>query len=325
MTGSDWLVDERARGLLGDLDQTLRDILATMEPDIQVLAIHVVARGGKRLRPALLFLSASFGHAPDDEALLRAAAALELVHVASLHHDDVMDRAPERRGVASINQRWGNRAAVLTGACLFTSATMVLADLGDDMNRLASQAWAELAAGQLHEAENAFNLEITVEEHLAILERKTATLFELPCRIGASLARADSAMIDALATCGRRLGLAFQLVDDILDITSVVEHMGKRPGTDLREGIYSLPVLIAIRDGGERGRTIVDILSRVHPDEDDLDRALRLVRQTDAIDQSRERAQALVREAMGSIAPLPASNARESLYRLGAYVLARTA
>ncbi|MCP4544236.1 MAG: polyprenyl synthetase family protein, partial [Chloroflexi bacterium] len=172
--------------MLARLDAVLKGAVVTFDKQLRDVALHLINRAGKRLRPALCMVVAQFGD-PDDPRLLQAATAIELIHIASLYHDDVMDRAPARRGKDSANIHWGNGLAVLAGTYLFARATALLADLGDIPNQLASHASVELCTGQLQEMENAFNLNLTETEHLDILARKTATLFEFPCRLGAYL------------------------------------------------------------------------------------------------------------------------------------------
>jgi heptaprenyl diphosphate synthase len=318
----DWLVCERTRRALADLD---RIFLATVQPEdlqLRVMALQVLERGGKRLRPALLFLAASFGQ-PDTARLLEAAAALELVHVASLYHDDVMDRAPRRRGGASVNAEWGNAPAAAAGTYLFARASSLFAALGDAANHLASRTSVELCSGQLQEVENAYNLDLTDAAHLQILARKTASLFELPSRLGAQLSGAPAEVAEALAAYGRYLGLAFQLADDALDLAGEAAQVGKATGADLRTGIYSLPVLLALRSADGTGERLRALLEQVRLDEDDVQTALRLVRKA-GLAPALELAQAQAGQARRELSALPDGPARESLWRLAGHAVARS-
>jgi heptaprenyl diphosphate synthase len=287
------------------------------------MALHLITRAGKRLRPALLLVVAQFGD-PDDPRLLRAAAAMELFHIASLYHDDVMDRAPVRRGETSANVRWGNGLATLAGAYLFARASALLASLGDEPNRLASQASVELCTGQLHEMENAYNLELTEAEHLDILARKTATLFELPSRLGAYLSGASPPHTAALAAYGRHLGLAFQLADNALDLTGQADRLGKATGTDLREGVYSLPVLHALRQDSMVGERLRALLGQAWLTEEDVRTGLELVQESGAVAEAWEAAREHASQAQQSLEALPEGPARRSLFRLAEYAIART-
>jgi geranylgeranyl pyrophosphate synthase len=319
---SNWLDCERTRSALTRLDAALRDAVAAEEPQLRAMALHLIARGGKRLRPALLFLGAAFGR-PAEESLLGVAAALELLHVASLYHDDVIDRALIRRSGLSANARWGNAAAAVAGTYLFARASALLASLGDLPNRLASQASVDLCAGQLQEVENAYNLELTEEEHLEILGRKTATLFELPCRLGAGLTGAAPAHSHALATYGRHLGLAFQLADDALDLVGQASELGKAMGTDLREGVYSLPVLRALRQEGAGGAPLRALLGQTRLRETEVRAARQLVRRSGAVGEALALAREYAGRAQAGLAALPDGPARRSLFRLADYAVSR--
>jgi len=318
----DWLLCPRTKGLLADLDPVLRSAIMPDDIQLRIMATHVVERGGKRLRPALLLLSASFGSG-DRETLLRAAAAVELTHVATLYHDDVMDRAPMRRSGATTNSRWGNAAASFAGTYLFARATDLWASLGPLPNRLASLAAVELCTGQLHEVESAYNLDQEEAAHLKVLEQKTAPLFEMPCRIGGLLSGVREDWVDALTAYGRALGLAFQLADDALDLTGDAAQIGKAAANDLREGIYSLAVLRALRHQatGERLRAV---LGHVNLVTNDVQQALHLVAESGAIAEAQELAGIYAHRATAALTVLPDSAATESLRRIAAYAIERS-
>jgi heptaprenyl diphosphate synthase len=322
MDANGWLVCSQTRSALAKLDGVLRKAIETEDVHLRVMALHLIERGGKRLRPALLFLAASFG-AADRDVLLRAAAALELIHVASLYHDDVMDRALLRRHAASANERWGNALATFAGTYLFARSSALLASVGHLPNELASRASVELCIGQLHEVEHAYNLDLDEQEHLEILTKKTATLFELPCRLGAHLSDASDVHTEALLRYGGRLGLAFQLVDDALDLSASTEQIGKAAGKDLREGVYSLPVLRALRraPGCELLRPI---LGQARLTDEDIDAALRIVQESGAVDETLALARQYAREAREAVHILPEGAATQSLDGLAEYALSRS-
>ena len=319
---SDWLRCGLTRSALGELDAVLEGSVNADDVQLRVMARHVIARGGKRLRPALLILSGTFG-TPDRMKLLRAAAALELTHVASLYHDDVMDRALVRRSGASTNARWGNPQAAFAGTYLFARASHLWASLGSSPNLLASRAAVDLCAGQLHEVERAYDLGTQEPDHLRILEQKTATLFELPCRIGALLADAPDPCADALASYGHALGLAFQLADDALDLTGDTAQIGKAAGNDLREGVYSLAVLRAL-GSQEVGERLRELLAQVSLDDGDVRDAVHLVRESRAIPGVLGLARSYAVEAREAIASLPVGPALHSLNRLADYAVERS-
>jgi len=216
-TPGDWLSCGRVRTLLARLEAELAGSCTAGDTQLRVMALHVIRRGGKRLRPALLMLSSMYGRA-DETRVLQAAVALELTHVASLYHDDVMDRASARRGDVSANARWGNPQASFAGTYLFSRAAEAWAALGDEANKLAARMSVRLCVGQLREVEYAWNPEMDDDAHLQVLEMKTASLFELPCRIGALLAGAQQLHADALARYGT-IGDQVQAQQSLVDAT----------------------------------------------------------------------------------------------------------
>ena len=317
-----WLVCPRVAEDLDDLEGELHSAAATVDSAGDAITQHLIHMGGKRLRPTLLLLAAQFGPAPCGE-LKRAAVAMEFLHVASLYHDDVMDRARMRRGAPSANALWGNLLAVCGGTFLFARATQILTALGDEPNRMASEASVRLCTGQLQEAENVYNLDLTEEDHLVILEKKTATLFELPCQLGSWLSGSSERIRAALLEFARALGLAFQLADDVLDLTADPFNIGKPTLTDLREGVYSYPVILALRKGGAEGQ-LGEALRKTYLTDEELHTAAGLVQQSGAIDAALSKAQDLAAQAKAALAELPALAARESLSRLADFAVCRT-
>ncbi len=321
--GTDWLHCTRTQALLGRLDAEIDRAVTAQDAQLRVMALHVVRRGGKRLRPALLMLCGSLGPCPDGP-LLKAAAALELIHVASLYHDDIMDRAPVRRGGPSTQARWGDGPATFAGAYLFARACTLWADLGGLTNRLASEASVDLCRGQLGELEHAFDLDTPEQRHLEILTLKTGSLFSLPCRIGAALAGLDAEAAASLQIYGDELGRAFQLADDLLDLTGEVETIGKLASKDLREGIYSLPVLRALRNGGADSARLRDLLTLETLEDNEVGEAVAIVRASGAVESVRDQARRGAEAAGAAIAQLPDGPAKDSLRALAALAVERT-
>jgi geranylgeranyl pyrophosphate synthase len=310
--------------LLSRLDGELRRAVEVDDVQLRVMASELVTRRGKRLRAALVFLAGSYGRSAPDE-LVRAAVALELMHAASLVHDDVMDRARVRRGGASANARWGNGYATLTGTFLFARASALLAALGEAANRLAAAACVALVTGQLNEVDNAYNLDVTLTRRLEILRRKTATLFELPCRLGAHLTESDADRAEALAAYGEDLGLAFQLCDDALDVEGRPDVTGKPGGIDVREGVYSVPVVLALRRDDAPARELREILTRAQLGAGGVARAVELVRASGAASEVRALARARAKSATRRLTALPPGPARTSLAALADFAAARSA
>ena len=320
--GHEWLVCDQSRSALARLEPELKRAAFASDLQLRVLALYLLEQGGKRLRPALVFLGGRFGRWTENE-LLSAAAAMELIHVASLYHDDIMDRATLRRNVPSANARWGNSLAVLGGTYLVARAMARLCQLGRVANRLASEAAISLASGQLLEVENAYNLEITEEQHLEILQRKTGVLFELPLRLGACLACAAPEHCEKLASYGRQIGLAFQIIDDTLDLTASTQEMKKETGTDLREGVYSLAVLTALKSTPSVGSKLRSILNKMTLSDGDFAAVRELLSESDAVNRALEFARRCVDNALRDIQGLPGGPARDSLQHLAGFVLNR--
>jgi heptaprenyl diphosphate synthase len=242
--------------LPGDLervDVALRDSVQTPDPFLADVAVHLIGAGGKRLRPTLTLCSAyastTGAAAPATDDALTGAVACELVHLGSLYHDDVIDEAETRRGVPSVNARWSNIVAILAGDFLLARASSLAASLGADVASLLAATIGELCRGQVLELQHLFDVERSEEDYSSAIEGKTAALFATSCRIGGMVSGVGEATLDALTRFGRHLGMCFQIVDDVLDLSSTDDALGKHAGQDLIEGIYTLPELRELRGG----------------------------------------------------------------------------
>ncbi|MFB6986347.1 polyprenyl synthetase family protein [Streptomyces sp. NPDC056304] len=288
-------------------------------PFITEAAQHLVRAGGKRFRPLLAMLAAQFGD-PDAPGVVPAAVVVELTHLATLYHDDVMDEADVRRGVDSANTRWGNSVAVLTGDFLFARASHILADLGPEAVRIQAEAFERLVTGQILETAGPGDGRDPVEHYLEVMRGKTGSLVAVACRFGAMTAGADESVVDILTQYGERLGVAFQLADDVLDITSDSHESGKTPGTDLREGIPTLPVLHlrarAAADGKPDDLELVELLDGDLSDDARHAEALRRLRAHPALEEARRDAVRYAQEARRTLAPLPDCYAKAALEEL---------
>jgi heptaprenyl diphosphate synthase len=212
---------------------------------------HLIDAGGKRLRPLLVLLAAQFGN-PHDKRVVPAAVAIELTHLATLYHDDVMDEADVRRGTPSANSRWDNTVAILTGDFLFARASRILADLGTEAIRIQAETFSRLVTGQVAETVGPPPGTDPFDHYFSVITEKTASLIATAGRFGAMFSDAPAAVTARMAPACAALGIAFQLSDDILDVSSDRAQSGKTPGTDLREGVRTLPMLHALRSGGSR-------------------------------------------------------------------------
>lgn len=228
--------------LLTRFEEALRAEAFSDAPFVAEAATHIISAGGKRFRPLLVFLAAQFGGEVDEDDLIGAALVMELTHVASLYHDDVMDEAVLRRGAPSANSRWGNSIAILVGDYLFARASARVARLGVEFVKLQAETFSRLVQGQIAETRGPAEGESPLEHHLQVIADKTGSLIATSAVFGGMVSGASPETIDALRAYGEEVGVVFQLSDDVIDITS--EETGKMPGTDLREGVSTLPTLM---------------------------------------------------------------------------------
>ena len=265
--------------------ERVEDVLHTVvDSDVEFVrstALHLVDAGGKRIRPLFTLLAAQFGD-PKRQDVITAAAAVELVHIATLYHDDVMDEATMRRGAESANSRWDNTVAILAGDYLFAHASRLVSDLGTDAARIIAETFAELVTGQLRETIGPGPGDDPIKHYLSVIDQKTGSLIATAGRFGAMCANAADEHISALRRFGEIVGAAFQISDDVIDIASPTEESGKTPGTDLREGVPTLPTLYALADD-DPSRDAVRLralISRPITDDDEVDEALALLRES---------------------------------------------
>jgi heptaprenyl diphosphate synthase len=235
------------------VEDALRDAVRSPDRFLDEVASHLVTAGGKRIRPVLTlcaaYAAAGAGDAASSEAVT-GAVSVELVHLGSLYHDDVIDEAETRRGVPSVNARWSNIVAILAGDFLLARASSLAASLGADVASLLAATIGELCRGQVLELQHLFDVDRSAEAYESAIEGKTAALFASACRIGGMVSEVDEPTLDALTSYGRHLGMCFQVVDDVLDLTATDVTLGKPAGQDLLEGIYTLPVIYALADDG---------------------------------------------------------------------------
>ncbi|MFF6977038.1 polyprenyl synthetase family protein [Streptomyces sp. NPDC008343] len=304
---------------LAAVEEGLLEATKSEVPFITEAAQHLVRAGGKRFRPLLVMLAAQFGD-PYAPGVVPSAVVVELTHLATLYHDDVMDEAAVRRGVDSANTRWGNSVAVLTGDFLFARASHTLADLGPEAVRVQAAAFERLVTGQILETAGPQDGRDPVEHYLDVLGGKTGSLVAVSCRFGAMMSGADETVVDVLTQYGERLGVAFQLADDVLDIASDSHESGKTPGTDLREGIPTLPVL-RLRERAERLGLAEDVALCELLDSDLTDdarhaEALAALREHPALEQARRDTVRYAEDARAALAPLADIGAKAALMEL---------
>ncbi len=263
-------------------------------PFVREIGGHLHGAGGKRLRPTLVLMAAGSG--ADEERLIRAAAGVELLHLATLYHDDVMDRAGRRRGRPSANGLWGNRAATLAGTYLFALALAALSPLGAEANLHASEAALALRQGQTAECELAHDPDIGAARYFDLIGGKTASLFALACRLGAMQGSAGDA--EALARFGRNIGLAFQVLDDIQDMTMAGAVSGKPGKSDLTDGVYTLPTIFCLERQDLHGRALRALLARGRLSAPEIEAAIALIDDSGALSRARGIVATLAEEAI---------------------------
>ncbi|MFY1705522.1 polyprenyl synthetase family protein [Micromonospora sp. WMMA1923] len=319
-------VESSVLGLLDSVEAELRSSVASADPFVTEAARHLVEAGGKRFRPLLVALGAQFGD-PAGPQVVPAAVVMELTHLATLYHDDVMDEAAVRRGAPSANSRWTNSVAILVGDYLFARAADIAADLGPEAVRLQARTFARLVQGQIAETVGPRAGDDPVEHYLRVIADKTGSLIATSARFGGMFGGAAQEHVEALAGYGETVGVAFQLSDDLLDIASESTQSGKTPGTDLREGVPTLPVLYALAadDSDAASVRLREILATGALSDDALHaEALGLLRESPALKRARETVRSYAEDARARLAPLPQSPARHALESLCDFVADRT-
>lgn len=308
-------LEARLRSGIDATEAILAQSADSAEPFIAEAASHLLRAGGKRFRPLLCALAAELGTEPEHPDVAKAAAVVELTHLATLYHDDVMDEAPLRRGAPSANARWDNAIAILVGDYLFAQASQLVADLGPEAVRIQAETFARLVSGQIRETVGPGDGD-ALEHYLGVVSDKTGSLIATAALFGAMFAGADDDVRKALGAYGERIGIAFQLADDIIDIASVSDDSGKTPGTDLREGVPTLPVLFALRSTDPADARLRELISRPLDDDAEVEEALRLLRAHPCMAEARAHVQQHAEMARSWLDGLPASAARAALDQL---------
>ena len=292
---------------LSRVEEALREAAKTDDDFLTEVASHLIPAGGKRLRPAFLIASAlaldPAGDASDrlTEEMVRGGVAVELVHLGSLYHDDVMDEAETRRGIEAVNHRWGNLTAILAGDFLLAKASELAASLGTEVAELLAATIGRLCEGQVRELQLIYDVTRNEEQYLQAIAGKTAELYATSCRIGGIVGGAERDVINKLTEFGHAYGMAFQVVDDILDLVATDEELGNPSGNDIREGVYTLPVIRMIASGDPVKELLGGPL-----DEKTRDHARAAVVNGPEIASSIETAQIFVDRALSTVEDLPA-------------------
>ena len=314
------------RDRLAEVEELIVARLRTGEDFLSDVALHLVTAGGKRFRPVVTLLAGELGPEPDREKLVKAAVVCEMIHLATLYHDDVMDEATMRRGVESANERWGNSVAILAGDFLFAHSSMLLAELGPAAVHLIAQTFAELVTGQMRETvgpgQGSAGDDDEAEHYLRVIWEKTGSLIAAAARFGGEYSGATAEQIEHLRRLGDAVGIAFQIADDVIDIASPSTASGKTPGTDLREGVHTLPMIYALQDPATPDR-LRNLLSRPLEQDAEVEEALALLRESEGMRRARATLEEYVAQAMAELEALPAGPANEALRRLVRFTVER--
>jgi geranylgeranyl pyrophosphate synthase len=301
------------------MDAELRSADAIMTDSLT----HLFAAGGKRFRPLFTVLSAQVGPKPDAAEVTVAGAVIELVHLATLYHDDVMDEAEVRRGAPTANVRWSNNVAILAGDYLFATASRLVARLGPEAVRLIAETFAQLVTGQMRETRGVAEGADSVEHYLKVVYEKTACLISAAGEFGAMFSGADDDQIARPSRLGGLVGTAFQISDDIIDIDSDSHESGKLPGTDVREGVHTLPMVYALAEPGPEGARLRELLVGPVEDDDAVTESLTLLRASPGMAKAKDFLAEYAAKARHELALLPDVAGRHALEALVDYTISR--
>jgi geranylgeranyl pyrophosphate synthase len=322
VSSSPQLEDDLRQGL-ESVEKLLRESTRSDYPFVTEASRHLVQAGGKRFRPLLVLLAAQLGD-PHATGVVPSAVVVELTHLATLYHDDVMDEAALRRGAASANARWDNTVAILTGDFLFARASEILADLGPECVRIQARTFERLVTGQIRETIGPADNDDPVEHYLSVLADKTGSLIATSGQFGAMLSGADDDAVRMMTRFGEQIGVAFQLADDLLDLTGDQAASGKRPGTDLREGVATLPVLLLRRDARPADARLLELVGGDLDDDAKVAEAIDAMRDHPATHAARAEVRRYADAARATVDPLPPGAVRDALVDLCDVVVTRT-
>ena len=303
--------------LLADMarvEELMRSHIKGDYPLVIETSRHLVEAGGKRLRPLLTLLAAQFGD-PSNYDIIKAAVCCELTHLATLYHDDVMDDAVLRRGVISANKKWDNAVAILTGDYLFSKVSDMLADIGPEAVKLQAKTFERLVIGQIKETQGKSEGLTQIEHYMKVVADKTGSLIATSARFGALLSGANAQTVETLTKFGEKIGVAFQVADDLLDVTSDETASGKTPGTDLKEGVPTLVTLYVIAANNPADKDLITKLNGPIS-ENDLAGVINQLRSHKALAEVKDYLANVASEANGLLADLPEGSAKEALKSL---------
>ena len=311
------LDNQLEQSLISDLkkvEELMRSHIKGDYPLVVETSRHLVEAGGKRLRPLLTLLSAQFGD-PTNYDIIKAAVCCELTHLATLYHDDVMDDAALRRGVVSANKKWDNAVAILTGDYLFSKVSDMLADIGPEAVKLQAKTFERLVIGQIKETQGKSEGLSQIDHYMKVVADKTGSLIATSARFGALLSGASMEVVETLTKFGEKIGVAFQVADDLLDIASTETASGKTPGTDLKEGVPTLVTLFVMADNDSADKVLIEKLSKPISDQD-LASVIQELRHHKALKKVQDYLSNVAKEANQLLVDLPNGPAKSALENL---------
>ncbi len=311
------LDNQLEQSLISDLkkvEELMRSHIKGDYPLVVETSRHLVEAGGKRLRPLLTLLSAQFGD-PTNYDIIKAAVCCELTHLATLYHDDVMDDAALRRGVVSANKKWDNAVAILTGDYLFSKVSDMLADIGPEAVKLQAKTFERLVIGQIKETQGKSEGLSQIDHYMKVVADKTGSLIATSARFGALLSGASMEVVETLTKFGEKIGVAFQVADDLLDIASTETASGKTPGTDLKEGVPTLVTLFVMADNDPADKVLIEKLSKPISDQD-LAGVIQELRNHKALKKVQDYLSNVAKEANQLLVNLPNGPAKSALENL---------
>lgn len=311
------LDNQLEQSLISDLkkvEELMRSHIKGDYPLVVETSRHLVEAGGKRLRPLLTLLAAQFGD-PTNYDIIKAAVCCELTHLATLYHDDVMDDAALRRGVVSANKKWDNAVAILTGDYLFSKVSDMLADIGPEAVKLQAKTFERLVIGQIKETQGKSEGLSQIDHYMKVVADKTGSLIATSARFGALLSGASMEVVETLTKFGEKIGVAFQVADDLLDIASTETASGKTPGTDLKEGVPTLVTLFVMTDNDPADKVLIEKLSKPISDQD-LAGVIQELRNHKALKKVQDYLSNVAKEANQLLVDLPNGPAKSALENL---------
>jgi len=310
---------------LQSIENAMTRAVSSDLPLLSETSQHLLKAGGKRIRPVFVLLAGKFGNY-SLEALEKVAVSLELIHMATLVHDDVIDDADTRRGQPTVKSKWDNRMAMYTGDYIYAKALTVITELANPrMHQILSHAMVQMCIGEMEQIRDFFNVEQNVRRYLLRIRRKTALLIAISCQLGAIAAEAEPAVDAALYRFGYNVGMVFQITDDLLDLCGTEKQIGKPPGNDLRQGNITLPVLYALEDDSVRESLLSEITAiRDSNGQADSTKAVQLVRSSKGIAAAERMADRYLAKALRALEGLPDIPVKKNLAEIAHFVAHRS-